>query len=656
MTWAHYLLQVNIYLVVFYGFYKLLLDKETYFLLNRIYLVCAGLLSLAIPFLRFEWFSTQAAIQPVYTGAVQVNDFVSQMSLVQNTPDRISAGTILVWLYLAGVLFFFAKLIVQLLSLRTILKERNSGSAFSFFRKRVVDQNLPQVQVIQKHEEIHVRQWHSFDVLFFEMLGILNWFNPVIYFYKTTVKHIHEYLADEEAANFQGNKEQYALLLLSSAFGIPPSALTNSFFNKSLIKKRIYMLHKQRSRKTGLLKYGLFVPLFAVALTMSSATIRNNENIKKVSEEVPLEDPLNIVKETLTGVLKKADHPGKNKIAEAPQITASAYQTSGIKPGVEWNNFLNHIRRTISYPGQAMKSNVQGYSQVKFVVKKGQAAEVGTLVALGSGCDAEIMKAILSYSKFKDIPDGKYAFNTQFIIRSGTETSPLTAHQIVPIPKAYVALPEITIIAASGPASSGTDTKVYDFVSIEEAPSFPGGMDRFYEYLSKNLKYPQEALENHVEGKVFLSYIVETNGELSNIKVDRPLGSGTDEEAVRLLKTSPKWTPGVSNGEKVRVKYNIPITFSLNGPKLALQGKVEGITLKDNILIRGVGKEKPLYIVDGIKMDDDQLAGISPKDIYSITVLKDESAKALYGDAAKNGVIIITTKTGKPADPVKKEK
>jgi protein TonB len=108
------------------------------------------------------------------------------------------------------------------------------------------------------------------------------------------------------------------------------------------------------------------------------------------------------------------------------------------------------------------------------------------------------------------------------------------------------------------------DTKVYDFVSIETPPSFPGGIEKFYAYVGKSIKYPPMAAENNIQGKVFLSFVVEKNGELTDIHVDRKLGGGTDEEAVRVLKASPHWTPGIQNGKPVRVKYNIPISFTLS--------------------------------------------------------------------------------------------
>ncbi len=130
--------------------------------------------------------------------------------------------------------------------------------------------------------------------------------------------------------------------------------------------------------------------------------------------------------------------------------------------------------------------------------------------------------------------------------------------------------PDADIVIAApvgeGPKQAAVveDTKVYDFVSIETPPGFPGGINKFYQYVQKSVKYPPMAAENNIQGKVFLSFVVEKNGELTDIKVDRKLGGGTDEEAVRVLKNSPRWTPGIQNGKPVRVKYNIPISFTLS--------------------------------------------------------------------------------------------
>ena len=113
-------------------------------------------------------------------------------------------------------------------------------------------------------------------------------------------------------------------------------------------------------------------------------------------------------------------------------------------------------------------------------------------------------------------------------------------------------------------AASGDDQDIYSFKSIEVQPVFPGGMDKFYKYLSTSIRYPAMAADNGVNGKVYLQFIVEKNGSLTDIIVQQGPGSGLNEEAIRVLKASPRWVPGNQNGKFVRVRYNIAINFNLN--------------------------------------------------------------------------------------------
>lgn len=102
------------------------------------------------------------------------------------------------------------------------------------------------------------------------------------------------------------------------------------------------------------------------------------------------------------------------------------------------------------------------------------------------------------------------------------------------------------------------------FTAVEKEPAFPGGEDAFIRYLGKNIHYPAIAKENNVQGKVFLSFVVEKSGALTDIKIVRDIGSGCGDEAVRVLKNSPKWNPGIQNGRPVRVAYTIPVSFTLS--------------------------------------------------------------------------------------------
>ena len=101
------------------------------------------------------------------------------------------------------------------------------------------------------------------------------------------------------------------------------------------------------------------------------------------------------------------------------------------------------------------------------------------------------------------------------------------------------------------------------FTIVEEMPEYPGGLSKLTDYLTKNIKYPQMARESGIQGRVFVNFVVEPDGSVSNINVMRSLGGGCDEEAVRVVKNMPKWKPGKQRGKPVRVSYILPIVFTL---------------------------------------------------------------------------------------------
>ena len=101
------------------------------------------------------------------------------------------------------------------------------------------------------------------------------------------------------------------------------------------------------------------------------------------------------------------------------------------------------------------------------------------------------------------------------------------------------------------------------FQIVEEMPSFPGGEQKLMEHIAKNIKYPQIARETGVQGRVFVGFVVEPDGSISNVKLLRGIGGGCDEEAMRVIKSLPKWKPGKQRGKAVRVSYQIPVFFKL---------------------------------------------------------------------------------------------
>ncbi len=119
-------------------------------------------------------------------------------------------------------------------------------------------------------------------------------------------------------------------------------------------------------------------------------------------------------------------------------------------------------------------------------------------------------------------------------------------------------------VGSSTTDGTGIGDEIYEGVGIEAFPEFEGGMKAWYKYVSKNLRYPEMAVDQAKGGKVFVSFVVERDGSISNVQVMRGVGFGMDEEAARVIKKSPKWNPGKQNGKPVRVRFNMPITFSFS--------------------------------------------------------------------------------------------
>jgi protein TonB len=109
-----------------------------------------------------------------------------------------------------------------------------------------------------------------------------------------------------------------------------------------------------------------------------------------------------------------------------------------------------------------------------------------------------------------------------------------------------------------------SDTKIYETGGVEKFPEFPGGMAAWAKFIQKNLRYPYSAQENEVQGKVYVSFVIEKDGTLSDVKLVRGIGYGCDDEAMRVIKKSPKWEPGKQNNTNVRVRYNMPINYTIS--------------------------------------------------------------------------------------------
>lgn len=211
----------------------------------------------------------------------------------------------------------------------------------------------------------------------------------------------------------------------------------------------------------------------------------------------------------------------------------------------------------------------------------------------------------------------------------------ITAPEIEAAPKTSEAIPE-------------GDNQI--FTAVEVVPEFPGGISEFGKFLSKNVRYPQSARDQNLQGRVIASFIVEKDGSLTDLHIVRGVAPALDNEALRVLAMSPKWKPGIQNGRLARVAYSVPIAFTLSDndseqPANAkpAQNNVLADTSKKVSIPGQLNATNPIWVVDGKQLDYTPV--INPDDIDNIVVLKSKSAEALYGEkASTRGVIVVTTK------------
>ncbi|HEY0900169.1 MAG TPA: M56 family metallopeptidase [Sphingobacteriaceae bacterium] len=627
-----YLLQVNIYLVLFLGFYWIALKNETFFKQNRIYLNLAGITSFLIPFFSSDWFRnlfiTEKVIEVSQAVPIQM---VYEPVIIQAEQSATTPADVLQIIYLTGLGVFLLRFIIQLALLRKTLQTPR-GSAFSFFNRMIVDPDLTDRETIVHHEEVHIRQWHSLDVLLTEVVAIINWFNPVVYLYKKEIRHLHEFIADEEASGT--NKERYALILLSNTLGVPAHHLTNSFFNQSLLKRRIYMLSKNRSQRTKLLKYGLLVPLFFGMLILSTAAVSRPDTFK------------------LPDLLENERYP-IDKTIDSPDFAT----------------LTKHMARTIKYPVKAKENLAEGFVLVTFKVNNETITDIEANNEVEYGFKEEVLKSLNSFQEIK-VDQKRYSLLVTFQIAGSKTEFKLPKEDMIrgtqyigevnvtaygsntqsppppPVEKkssvqgiindTIPTLKELTlqlreVVISNNDKEMETVGNIQDkalsFEQVDQLPKFPGGDKGFGRFLSETIKYPAEAKENNISGRVIVSFVVEKDGALNDIKVLRGLGYGTDEEAVRVLKASPKWNPGLKDGKPVRVQYTMPIFYQMSA---ASQFEVL--------------KASRLVVADGKILTEAEVQNFDAKKIQEIKVLQPAEAQKQFGEKGKNGAILITTK------------
>lgn len=412
MTWWHYLLLANVYLTLFFVFYALFLRKETFFNLNRVYLVSSAILSFLIPVIQSNWIKGLFITQRVQETFHQVNtDAFYQFTVTATPMHQLTLGQIILGIYLTGIVVLMGRFFYQLAVINWSIHQLHPENTYSFFNHVIIEERDSDNSVIIAHEETHARQWHSVDVLLMEAIMIVNWFNPVVYLYRNAVKFIHEFIADRNAVNTGTNKAEYAMLLLSQTFSTPPHRLVNPFFNNSLLKQRILMLQKNKSHWMMLVKYGLSAPLFALMLVLSSATVNNSKTLQVINNTA--ERAFTTPVSANFGRLSQQDMEDLNTVIKqhaAPVPANGAPLNTNISlvvpaRGAEFPGGMQalglFLSKNIHYPTEARTQNIHGTVYVSFIVEKnGSITNAKVLRGIGSGADEEALRVIYEMPKW----------------------------------------------------------------------------------------------------------------------------------------------------------------------------------------------------------------------------------------------------------------
>ncbi len=496
-----YLGKVNLYWILLYACYHLVLRRHTFFELNRGYLLVSLLLAFALPLIIYP--ATAPPLPVIYE--VRSEAFTISYAPVEN--PSLFTWTNLAWMvYALGISIGSFQLLRHIFRLRrflnsgelivlddcnVVLIDSNQVGSFSFWKWIVINRSdyEQHFDAILRHEMVHTRQWHSVDIMFLEILKIVFWFNPVLLLYKHAVQEVHEFLADSQAPN----RENYAKFLVAYALHAPVASLTNHFFKPSQIKTRIVMIYKNRTSKWLL---GTYVITLTV-IGLIAMFVAGCENSDKPDDRHIADTGENIL---IQGEVKDVD---------GHRIPGAEVEVKGIEMGTSTDS---EGRFRLNVPGNAeLVITFPGHNTQIIKVKKNSNIDI----ILGQGKNS-----------------GAFSFKKQE-------------------PK-VISPPEII---------DGKDV----FMVVEEQPLFPGGVEEMYKFVGKNLKYPTAAVKAHVSGTVFLSFIVKEDGTIADVKVMKGLGFGMDDEAIRVLRAFPKWLPGKQDGKPVKVRFYLPIKFAIEG-------------------------------------------------------------------------------------------
>ncbi len=625
----NYLFEVSLCWTGFYLFYVLLLSKETFFHLNRGYLLSTLLLGLALPLIDLSAFLIGNNTPTIHTAnyletitvGVQSLEQNMEMAVISPIAESLSVLDLMLWIYWIGMAIMFLRFLVgfsQIVKLYFKSERRKEGKytlvltngnhlPFSFFHLFFKSKNLSlsdtDQEKITQHELAHIEGKHSIDVLLLELVSILLWCSPLIHFYKKSIRNIHEYVADANVLR-NTSKKHYGQLLLQVFQNSPGIALANNFIHSQL-KKRIKMMTKTQSSKKAYWKYLVALPLIgilvfvltkadAIAQTNNSpATSKISKPIHPVLKNEQTSDPI------FTVVEQMPRFPGCEDI-QGDQET---------KKNCSNRELIQFMGNNITYPESAKKNNIEGIVVIRFIVdKEGKIASPELLRTLDPECDAEAMRVVKMMPQFTPgKQNGKnvnvyFTLPVRYKLTGDTPTEDKLEMIPPPAPPAAPKAPNAPKnIPPPPPPAPPVPSDCDMFAVVDEMPRFPGcehlSDDRaaqkecsdkgLLNFIYKNVEYPKAAQKAGTEGMVVVSFTVSKEGEILNPEIKRSIGNGCDEAVLNVVELmngmEQTWTAGKQNGKKVNVQYNMPVKFKL-ADDAAPKSETAAFSKKDNTL------------------------------------------------------------------------
>ena len=679
--------KVAVLIAVFYMFYRLMLARETFHRVNRLMLLLTAIASFVLPLcvITMHETVTMEAMPMLTVDDLQMDDAAPIAEPVVETPWW---QILLPILFIIGMLATLGHTLMSMFRILLLIKRSEkhpqpdgtticvSGNAkvppFSWMRYIVMNQSdfAERNAAILAHERGHIRLKHSWDLLLVDTLTALQWFNPAMWMLRSDLRAIHEYEADGAVLSLGINARQYQYLLITKAASIGGYSLANGI-SHSTLKNRINMMLHKKSNRTSLLKLFILVPIVALALAVNAEKVQDvvyTDASGEPSIETMIADALenpevapeaSAEKETVT--FRTVFMPENSPIAGIPvKVIENGQIISSTETADEGVVTVNApVGSTVKFTLIDQEKDVKVTKEMLDkggvqVVTFGESDEVVKIkvhvTAKEDGSPIVGAVAQIAGTKKGSVSDFDGNFTLEANVGSRVEVS-------------YIGYDTKSLTVKKGSSQDyevilpkeSADGKVYDVV--DDMPQFPGGPSKLFEFLARNVRYPAEAEKAGAVGRVIVSFVVEKDGSISNAKTVKAIHPALDAEALRVINSMPKWTPGKKNGEATRVKYVVPVTFALQGKDAELSqfsgtvnydGDAKGAKQINEVVVVGYGDQKPdtapYVIVDGKPIDGSKLKDIDPKTIDRMDVLKSQEAVKKYGEKAKDGVIVITTK------------